>query len=81
MPFSMTTNFGSVATPLARVLSDALLQYRIFVASMKRYRDEILARHIRELMGRPDLHVRDRRVCSQLPYSHSYPGLTRSAPS
>ena len=30
---------------LARVLSDPLLQYRIFVASMKRYRDEVLARH------------------------------------
>jgi len=30
---------------LARLLSDPLLQYRIFVVSMKRYRDEVLARH------------------------------------
>jgi len=30
---------------LARLLSDPLLQYRIFVASMRRYRSEILAEH------------------------------------
>lgn len=36
---------------LARLLSDPLLQYRIFVVSMKRYRDEVLARH-REAIGK-----------------------------
>ena len=36
---------------LARMLADPLLQYRIFVASMKRYRDEVLARH-REAIGK-----------------------------
>ena len=41
---SWTATFRPPLT-LARVLSDPLLQYRIFVASMKRYRDEILARH------------------------------------
>ena len=30
---------------LQRLLSDPLLQYRIFAASMRRYRDEILAHH------------------------------------
>ena len=42
---------------LARTLSDPLLQYRIFVASMKRYRDEVLARHRaaigKEIEGKP----------------------------
>jgi hypothetical protein len=41
---SWTATFRPPLT-LARVLSDPLLQYRIFVASMKRYRDEVLARH------------------------------------
>jgi hypothetical protein len=42
---------------LARLLSDPLLQYRIFVVSMKRYRDEVLARHRdaigKEIEGKP----------------------------
>lgn len=42
---------------LARALSDPLLQYRIFVASMKRYRDEVLAQHRdaigKEIEGKP----------------------------
>src|SRR5204863_9592871 len=36
---------------LERLLSDPLLQYRIFVISMKRYRDEVLARH-RDAIGK-----------------------------
>lgn len=40
-----------------RLLADPLLQYRIFVASMKRYRADILARHRadlgREIEGKP----------------------------
>jgi hypothetical protein len=35
---------------LARLLSDPLLQYRVFVASMRRYRNDILARH-RDALG------------------------------
>lgn len=42
---------------LARLLADPLLQYRIFVVSMKRYRDEVLARHRdaigKEIEGKP----------------------------
>ena len=53
---SWTATFRPPLT-LARVLSDPLLQYRIFVASMKRYRDDILARHRaaigNEVEGRP----------------------------
>lgn len=43
-----TANWTATFRPpltLARLLSDPLLQYRIFVLSMKRYRDEVLARH------------------------------------
>jgi hypothetical protein len=36
---------------LARLLADPLLQYRIFVVSMKRYRDEALAKY-RDAIGR-----------------------------
>jgi hypothetical protein len=36
---------------LARLLSDPLLQYRIFAASMRRYRSEILERH-RDALGK-----------------------------
>lgn len=42
---------------LARLLGDVLLQYRIFVASMRRYRSDILANHRgvigREIEGKP----------------------------
>ena len=42
---------------LARLLADPLLQYRIFVVSMKRYRDEVLGRHRdaigKEIEGKP----------------------------
>ncbi len=37
---------------LGRLLADPLLQYRIFVASMRRYRGEILAEH-RNVIGTP----------------------------
>ena len=46
---SWTATFRPPLT-LARLLSDPLLQYRIFVVSMKRYRDEVLARH-RDAIG------------------------------
>ncbi|HVZ70922.1 MAG TPA: hypothetical protein VHJ20_00990 [Polyangia bacterium] len=36
---------------LARLLSDPLLQYRVFAASMRRYRGEILERH-RDALGK-----------------------------
>jgi hypothetical protein len=36
---------------MQRLLADPLLQYRIFVASMKRYRSDILSRH-RDALGR-----------------------------
>lgn len=53
---SWTATFRPPLT-LARMLSDPLFQYRIFVASMKRYRDEILARHRaaigKEIEGKP----------------------------
>ena len=53
---SWTATFRPPLT-LARLLSDPLLQYRIFVVSMKRYRDEILARHRdaigKEIEGKP----------------------------
>jgi len=47
---SWTATFRPPLT-LARLLSDPLLQYRIFVVSMKRYRDEVLARH-RDAIGK-----------------------------
>jgi hypothetical protein len=51
-----TATFHAPLT-LARLLSDPLLQYRVFVASMKRYRDDILARHRdaigKEIEGKP----------------------------
>ena len=47
---SWTATFRPPLT-LARLLSDPLLQYRIFVVSMKRYRDEVLARH-RDVIGK-----------------------------
>jgi hypothetical protein len=45
------TWMANLRAPLTmdRLLSDPLLQYRIFVASMKRYRSEILAQHRRVL--------------------------------
>ena len=46
---SWTATFRPPLT-LARLLADPLLQYRIFVVSMKRYRDEVLARH-RDAIG------------------------------
>jgi len=49
-----TANWTATFRPpltLARLLSDPLLQYRIFVVSMKRYRDEVLARH-RDVLGK-----------------------------
>ena len=46
---SWTATFRPPLT-LARLLSDPLLQYRIFVASMRRYRSEILAEH-RDAIG------------------------------
>ena len=53
---SWTATFRPPLT-LARLLADPLLQYRIFVASMKRYRDEVLARHRdaigKEIEGKP----------------------------
>jgi len=53
---SWTATFKPPLT-LARLLSDPLLQYRIFVVSMKRYRDEVLARHRdaigKEIEGKP----------------------------
>ena len=53
---SWTATFRPPLT-LARLLSDPLLQYRIFVVSMKRYRDEVLARHRdaigKEIEGKP----------------------------
>lgn len=47
---SWTATFRPPLT-LARLLSDPLLQYRIFAVSMKRYRDEVLAGH-REAIGK-----------------------------
>ena len=47
---SWTATFRPPLT-LARLLSDLMLQYRIFVVSMKRYRDEVLARH-RDAIGK-----------------------------
>ena len=51
-----TATFRAPLT-LARLLSDPLLQYRIFVVSMKRYRDEVLGRHRdsigKEIEGKP----------------------------
>ncbi len=47
---SWTATFRPPLT-LARLLSDVMLQYRIFVVSMKRYRDEVLARH-RDAIGK-----------------------------
>lgn len=47
---SWTATFRPPLT-LARLLSDPLLQYRVFVVSMKRYRDEVLAGH-REAIGK-----------------------------
>jgi hypothetical protein len=47
---SWTATFRPPLT-LARLLSDPLLQYRIFVVSMKRYRNEVLARH-RDAIGK-----------------------------
>ena len=41
---SWTATFRPPLT-LVRLLSDPLLQYRIFVVSMKRYRNEVLAHH------------------------------------
>ena len=53
---SWTATFRAPLT-LERLLSDPLLQYRIFVVSMKRYRDEVLARHRdaigKEIEGKP----------------------------
>ena len=49
-----TPNWTATFRPpltLARLLADPLLQYRIFVVSMKRYRDEVLARH-RDTIGK-----------------------------
>jgi hypothetical protein len=47
---SWTATFRPPLT-LARLLSDPLLQYRIFVVSMKRYREEVLAGH-RDAIGK-----------------------------
>jgi len=47
---SWTATFRPPLT-LARILSDPLLQYRIFVVSMKRYRDEVLRQH-RDAIGK-----------------------------
>jgi hypothetical protein len=45
-----TATFKAPLT-LARLLSDPLLQYRVFAASMRRYRGEILERH-RDALGK-----------------------------
>jgi hypothetical protein len=47
---SWTATFRPPLT-LARLLSDPLLQYRIFVVSMKRYRNQVLAGH-RDALGK-----------------------------